>query len=116
MLKSKKYLNPKSEILIIALFAVYLTLVGFNLSVYGSNNNNNNNNNDNDGGGSSERSREQNDGGFSQGYDDGEENARQDYINGGNFHDSCSFDHSNSYCLGYKSGYRVGWTAAQLLH
>ena len=56
---------------------------------------------------SSERSREQNDGGFSQGYDVGEEDARQDYING---------DHSNSYCLGYKAGYRVGWTVAQLLH
>lgn len=91
-------------------YAVWLT--GFSLSVYGSSDNDN----DNDNSGSSERSREQTDGGFSQGYDDGEEDARQDYINGENFHDSCSFDHSNSYCLGYKSGYRVGWTAAQLLH
>lgn len=81
------------------------------MSVYGSSDNDN----DNDNSGSSERSREQTDGGFSQGYDDGED-ARQDYINGENFHDSCSFDHSNSYCLGYKSGYRVSWTAAQLLH
>ena len=111
MLKCKKYLISKSAILIIVFCAVCLISTGLNLSVLGSSNDN-----DNDGGGSSERSREQEDGGFSQNYDDGEEDARQDYINGENFHDSCSFEHSNSYCLGYKSGYRVGWTAAQLLH
>jgi len=110
MLEYKKYLNVNSIAFSVVLTVACLMPVGSNLSLYASSNN------DNDGGGSSERSREQNDGGFSQGYDDGEENARQDYINGENFHDSCSFDHSNSYCLGYKSGYRVGWTAAQLLH
>jgi hypothetical protein len=98
--------------LFIVLATMGLMLAGFNLSVQGSSNNDD----DNDNSGSSEGSREQRDGGFSHGYDDGEEDARQDYINGENFDDSCSFEHSNSYCLGYKSGYRVGWTAAQFLH
>lgn len=69
--------------------------------VYSVNNvgsNNNDNTDDSRSSGSSEQAREQRDGGFSQGANDGEENARQDYIDGKNFHDSCSFDHSNSYC------------------
>ncbi len=47
-----------------------------------------------------------------QGYWD----ARNTYMNGGYFDDFCSFDHSDTYCFDYKLGFRVGWTAAQLLH
>jgi hypothetical protein len=46
MLGSKKYLDPKYAVLGIFLFVVYLTLVAFDLSVYGSNNNNDDNDND----------------------------------------------------------------------
>ena len=49
---------------------------------------------------------------YNQGYWD----ARDAYMNGDNFDDHCSFDHSDTYCFDYKLGYRVGWTAAQLLH
>ena len=49
---------------------------------------------------------------YNQGYWD----AKNAYRNGGNFDDFCSFDNSDTYCFDYKLGYRVGWTAAQLLH
>jgi hypothetical protein len=49
---------------------------------------------------------------YNQGYWD----ARNAYTNGGNCDDFCSFDNSDTYCFDYKLGYRVGWTAAQLLH
>jgi len=49
---------------------------------------------------------------YNQGYWD----ARNTYMNGGNFDDFCSFQHSDTYCFDYKLGYRLGWTAAQLLH
>ena len=43
---------------------------------------------------------------YNQGYWD----ARNAYMNGDNFDDHCSFDHSDTYCFDYKLGYRVGWT------
>ena len=49
---------------------------------------------------------------YNQGYWD----ARNSYMNGDNFDDHCGFDHSDTYCFDYKLSYRVGWTAAQLLH
>ena len=56
------------------------------------------------------------DGGYSQGYEDGRADARRDYIAGTGYDSSCSFSHSDSYCLGFKAGYAVGWGAAALLH
>jgi hypothetical protein len=49
-------------------------------------------------------------------YNQGYWNARNTYMNGGYFDDHCSFKHSDTYCFDYKLGYRIGWTAAQLLH
>jgi hypothetical protein len=46
MLGSKKYLDPKYAVLGIFVCVVCLTLVAFDLSVYGSSNNNDDNNND----------------------------------------------------------------------
>lgn len=63
--------NLKRALLLILLGAVCLTLVGSNLTVYASSNNDNDDNSDD-----SERSREQRDGGFSQGDDNGEQDAR----------------------------------------
>jgi hypothetical protein len=55
-------------------------------------------------------------GGYSQGYENGRADARQDYIDGKDYDASCSFSHSDSYCLGFKAGYAIGWGAAALLH
>ena len=43
--------------------------------------------------------------GYGQGYTDGVNAARQTYMAGKNYNPTCGFNHSDSYCLGYKAGY-----------
>ena len=54
---------------------------------------------------------------FDQGWKDGEQKAISTYLNDGTFSDKFGlYKHSVAYCQGYKIGYRVGWTNAQLLN
>jgi cytochrome c5 len=51
-----------------------------------------------------------------QGYTDGVNAARQTYMVGKNYNPACGFNHSDSYCLGYKTGYSLEWGKMILLH
>ena len=54
--------------------------------------------------------------GYGQGYTDGVNAARQTYMVGKNYNPTCGFNHSDSYCLGYKTGYSLEWGKMILLH
>jgi hypothetical protein len=54
--------------------------------------------------------------GYGQGYSDGINVARQTYMGGKNYNPTCGFNHTDSYCLGYKAGYLLEWGKMVLLH
>jgi len=55
---------------------------------------------------------------FSQGWNDGERDAIDEYLAGYTFNDTCGLSQQSevSYCQGYKVGYRIGWTNAELFN
>ena len=54
--------------------------------------------------------------GYGEGYTDGVNAAGQTYMAGKNYNPTCSFNHLDSYCLGYKAGYLLEWGKMIILH